>query len=76
MVFMISVLAYKDQDVVKIYDAKVVKVFMEGVVDIILEGCRSICKSKGHNKVLVIAIMYIEHYLPFISLSDLNEVVS
>ena len=76
MVFMISVFTYKDQDVVKVYNAKVVEVFVENIVDIILEGCRSICKSKGHNKVLIIAVLYIEHCLPFVSLSNSNKVVS
>ena len=65
----------EDQDIIEVDENELVKHVSENVVNKSLEDGRSIGEAKRHHQVLVVAGGGVERHLPFISLSDPDQVV-
>ena len=63
MLLVVIIILAVDEDVIDVYDDAFVKQGMEDILDQGLEGGGSIGKAKGHDTVLEVAIMSVEHGL-------------
>jgi hypothetical protein len=64
-----------DKDIIKVYNAIFIKDTLYYFINIGLEHRRRVAKAKWHNYIFIMAILRVEHYLPFIALLDPDVVV-
>ena len=76
MLVMLGHIIQVDEYIIQIdHDTDIQKIG-ENVIHELLEGCGSIGKTKGHYKPFKLSIMCPKGSLPFITISDVNQMVS
>lgn len=66
----------EDQDVVVVHKDEAVDYVSDYIIDKGLKEGRGVGQAEGHNKVLVVPGWSVERCLPFVPLSDVDQMVS
>jgi hypothetical protein len=72
---MLDMFNHEDEDVIQVHKHEQVKEDEQHIIDQDLENGWSISKSKRHDPILIISIRSVERCLPFISLSDVHQIL-
>ncbi len=75
MVFMVCHVLWENEDVINVTNHKIIQIFMEDIIHHMLKNNKCINKAKGHHNIFKMAIMSSKHHLPFITFSNVPQVV-
>jgi hypothetical protein len=75
MFVMCRKIVWIDEDAVKVNSDGDVEEILENIIHEVLEGCRGIGESKRHDEPFKQAIASPKHGLPFITVSNPNEMI-
>jgi hypothetical protein len=75
MVFMFCHVFWVNEDVIDVTDNKIIQILMVDIIQYILKDNKCISKAEEHHNIFKMAITSSKHRLPFITFSNMHQVV-
>jgi hypothetical protein len=75
MVLMVLHVFWENKDVIDVTNHEIIQIFMKDIINQLLKNIRHVSKAKWHHNIFKMVVTGSKHFLPFITLSNVHQVV-